>query len=313
MKIIELTKVFLNVIVGSSLIALFCCSGSKQVMVKKEVNYIPYYLKVYEADSLYWTGNYERSFEILDSLFKMYEPLNQIETRELQTYLTVAYLIEHYEVLKPAIKKLVTVWDYRYEYVEYDSLMSEIWETANINKKEITQWEQECKNKINRTLKDTIILMTKNDQLYRGKDRKKEDSIDISHKNLLKYIFEKYDYPDFRLVGYPKYGEMTDLGIIYLHIFNQLDENEYTYFQEKLLEYIKEGTASPRYLANLVDRANFIYKHTTIYGTYGTHESWGDEMVKFDTVEINKNRKSIGLPSIEYQQFKWKQSSMNNQ
>lgn len=298
---------------GSFLIVFFCLSNCKKTTeVKREVNYIPYYLKVYEADSLYWTGNYECSFEILDSLFKEYEPLNQIETRELQTYAMVAYLTGHYGVLKPTVKKLVTTWDYRHKYIEYDSLMSEVWNKANVYKEEITQWEQECKNNINRTLKDTLIAMHKVDQQFRGK--KGEDSLDIVHIKLLKYIFKKYGYPDFRMVGYPKYEEMVDLRVVYNHISDDVNENEYKFFQDELLRFTKMGTASPDYLAYLVDKRSFDREKKTVYGTFGTHESFGEKMVRFDTIQINKNRKSIGLSSIEYQEFKWNiHESMFNQ
>src|SRR5690606_36977217 len=265
----NLQKIFLNVIVGSSLVAFFCCSGSKQIAVTdnakmaNEVNYIPYYLKVYEADSLYLIGNYERSFEILDSLSKEYELLNPIVTKDLELYIKTAYLNGHYGVLKSAIKSLVSFWDYKSEYTEYDSLMNEAWKKANLNQEEIIRWEQTCKNGINKTLRDTLIIMTTNDQKYRkasGVDLVR-DSIDMTHKNLLKYIYEKYGYRDYRIVGYPKAGEMTDIGIIYLHIFNQMSEDEFNYFKTRLLKYIKEGKANPEYLANLVDRTAFTNEH----------------------------------------------------
>ena len=272
----------------------------------REVNYIPYYLKTYTADSLYITGDYQKSFKILDDLSKNYALLNPIETRDLELYIKTAQLTGNYGVLKPAIKNLVSTWDYRPEHIEYDSLMKEAWKKANISEKEIQKWEEICKRNINWTLRDTLITMTTNDQIFRkgsGVDLVR-DSVDISHKNLLINIFEKYGYPDFRMVGYPKDGERTDLGTIYLHIFDQLTDEEFEYYKTHLLKYIKEGKANPNYLANLVDRTTYTNEHKTIYGTYGTHISWGDKMVEFDTIEINRNRKSIGLPSVEYQQFK---------
>lgn len=318
----KLPKLVLNVIVISSLILIFCCSGSKQALITnkeavKEVNYIPYYLKVYEADSLYIIGNYQRCFEILDSLSEKYELLNPIMTRDMELYAKTAYLTGNYKILKPTIKNLVSNWDYRSKYIEYDSLMYEVWKRAGITEKEASEWEKEFQNKINKGLRDTLILINKNDQLYRGKDRdkkiKREDSVDLVHIKLLKYIFQKYGYPDFRLVGYPKGGERVDLGVVFIHISNSVDENEYQFFQNQLLKYIKQGTTSPSCLADIVDKRSFDREHTTIYGTFGSNESWGDKMIKFDTAEINRNRKNIGLPSIQYQEFKWEQSSMYNQ
>lgn len=112
--IMNLQKLFLNAVVGSSLGLLFCCGGSKQLAlaenseVKEEVNYIPYYLKVYEADSLYLTGNHQRSFEILDSLFKKYEPINLFD--EINQYLVSGYEINEIEGKEKYIEILFKEW-----------------------------------------------------------------------------------------------------------------------------------------------------------------------------------------------------------
>ena len=48
-------------------ITISCKSNFSKIGDVKS-NYIPYYLKVYKADSLYLTKNYQQSYEILDSL-----------------------------------------------------------------------------------------------------------------------------------------------------------------------------------------------------------------------------------------------------
>src|SRR5690606_27631777 len=100
--------------------------------------------------------------------------------------------------------------------------------------KEIILWQQEWKSKINWTLRDTLIRMNVDDQLFRGKDRGKEtmreDSVDLVHINLLKNIFNKQGYPDFRIVGYPKYRENTDLRTVFNHISGQMNESDYKFF-----------------------------------------------------------------------------------
>ena len=150
--------------------------------------------------------------------------------------------------------------------------------------------------------------MHEDDQLFRGKDRGKkimrEDSVDVVHIDLLKYIFKKHGYPDFKLIGYPKFGEMVDLRVVFNHISNNLNENEYEFFQNELLKFIKNGSTSPNCLAYLVDKRSIDKDHTTVYGTFWANDSLGNEREDFDTVEINKRRASIGLPSIQYQKFK---------
>jgi hypothetical protein len=68
----------------------------------KEVNYIPYYLKVYEADSLYIIKDYKKSYDILDSLFKKHEPL------QMANY----YEVNNYYKLKIILNKKINIFDF---------------------------------------------------------------------------------------------------------------------------------------------------------------------------------------------------------
>ena len=58
-------------------LSLYSCKSNYTRIGDKNANYITYYLKVYEADSLNLIGEYKSSNEILDSLFKKFEPINQ--------------------------------------------------------------------------------------------------------------------------------------------------------------------------------------------------------------------------------------------
>ena len=120
----------------------------------EEVNYIPYYLKVYEADSLYIIGNYQRSFEILDSLFQKYEPLNQDIWYEMETYVNAAYKTNQIEKIKPILSNLIKNWGFNYYNLNEDikklNLISEI---------EINELETKYHSKINWNLRDSIIQM----------------------------------------------------------------------------------------------------------------------------------------------------------
>ncbi len=70
----------LNSFLGFSIIIIFfsCTAKNSVAETEKETNYIPYYLEVYKADSLQIIGKNKEAFEKLDSLFKIYKPLNQI-------------------------------------------------------------------------------------------------------------------------------------------------------------------------------------------------------------------------------------------
>jgi hypothetical protein len=66
---------------------LLSCKSSYTRIGDKNANYIPYYLKVNEADSLFLVGNYQKSHKILDSLFQKYEPANTDRFYEYGVYL----------------------------------------------------------------------------------------------------------------------------------------------------------------------------------------------------------------------------------
>lgn len=276
---------------------------SKSNYSSKEVNYIPYYLKVYEADSLYITGNYQRSFEILDSLFEDYEPLNQAGVYEMNTYVKSAYLTKNHKKIEPIFIQLFEIWGYKQEYLKYDSIMNLALEKTNLTTKNINSLIENYNEKVNRTLKDTLIEMHKLDQLYRGKDNDKkfrrEDSVDFIHVDLLKYIFKKYGYPDARLV------DQHFIGVEFNHISHVINEQDYQYFIDELKKFNKEGKSTQNQLTMLVDVREFKRNNRIIYGTFGTHESFGDKRIKFDTIEVNKNRKEIGFPSLQYEKFKY--------
>ena len=59
-------------IIALVLIIISCSSKQKFISEQNQepINYIPYYLKVYEADSLFTIKDYQGSCKILDDLFK---------------------------------------------------------------------------------------------------------------------------------------------------------------------------------------------------------------------------------------------------
>src|SRR5690606_24970567 len=176
MKIMCLSKFFFNAIVGSSLIIFLCCSGSKQITVandtkiEKEVNYIPYYLKVYEAKGLFEQGNYERSFEILDSLFRKYEPLNQFMVYEYKTYLQSAYLRSNKHILPKAFIRGIEEYGLSDLVFENDSIMNLVYKESGLDcVKYMAHWSRYL-DKINFGLRDTIKEMVKRDRFKNRED-----------------------------------------------------------------------------------------------------------------------------------------------
>lgn len=110
LKLTTMKKVIVLLFLGIMMI-ISCKSRvierNVSVIEKEEANYIPYYLKVYEADSLYIIKEYAKSFFILDSLFKKYKPLNQEKFKEFETYISCGYILNMKMNFKDSILKSI--------------------------------------------------------------------------------------------------------------------------------------------------------------------------------------------------------------
>ncbi len=93
-------------------IILISCNSNKKLNAisskenQKEVNYIPYYLKIYEAKELYESKEYEKSYNLLDSLFRYYQPIETPTVYEMDIYCELSKKLKKYnnEILKSILK-----------------------------------------------------------------------------------------------------------------------------------------------------------------------------------------------------------------
>lgn len=298
----NLQKLFLNVMVGSSLILLFCCSGSKQAFLQeetKEVNYIPYYLKVYEADSLYWVGDYRHSFGILDSLFKKYEPINLFD--EINQYLVSGYEINEIEGKEKYIEILFKDWGFIREdfenYPEIEFLCKEL----NIADLTLNDWEQHyLTNNVNYELREQVDTLVALDQLFRKKesrDLSKLDSIDKLIEPQVINILQKYGYPNrkiglgiLRLKG--EDYKFLEIHTILNHTSDSLRES---YLFEKLLNEVKKGNMLPEYYGSIVDQYYLYNGQPQVFGTYFKQNSNELSALKNSLAETKNLRKQYGM------------------
>jgi len=89
----------------------------------KEINYIPYYLKVHEADSLYIVGNYKQSHHILDSLFRKFKPLNQNSYGEYGTYIKNKVVLKDFKNIKDVLKSAIQEYGCKVKYCLTDTIL----------------------------------------------------------------------------------------------------------------------------------------------------------------------------------------------
>lgn len=302
-------RTLLNAIVGSSLGLLFCCGGSKQLVrsentdVHEEVNYIPYYLKVYEADSLYLTGNYERSFQILDSLFREFEPLNY-EYNELETYIKASYLTSNNENTKKYFEILISTYGLRKEFIKEDRLMYLAFNSLNFDSKTIDELEKLYLSNVNYELRDLISEMVYKDQLHRQKGTVNKDSMrKIDKENELKLIeiFNNYGYPNEKIgckvkVKNRQHNQETNISILLMHTDDSIRIH---YFLPKILDFVKKGDVTPSIFAKLTDQLYLYNDQKQIFGTYS------NSPLQYGKRTTDSLRKSIGLTS--YKEYdKWR-------
>jgi hypothetical protein len=263
--------------------SVFSCS-------KKDLNYINYYQKVNEIDSIYRFNNQPQiAVEEYKKLFEVYEPRNQEKIREYETYIVLA---DKYNIDfggKTSLKKLIYLtapYSVFGSGKEYYPLYKKYGIDSIEVKNEINKW----KNSLNQTLLDSLSIAMIRDQ----KNRSNRDSLIIADsKNavLLKQIFEKNGYPSIYKVGFKgKNNTNINIPTIFLHM---AESKDYENLKNKLYQFIKSGECPPNVYSTMVDRHKALFNKRILYGDYGIIEN-------IDSASLAKNRKALGLPSLQH-------------
>lgn len=296
------------------LLIVSCCFSCKTKEVagnsiKKELNYIPYYLKVYEADSLYVTKNYQESYTILDDLFKEYEPLNLPNYNEVYNYYRLKIILKE-EIDKNNFSELISKYNMNNKVLENDSLIHMYYmKEKKIIDKNYAELRQKYKATLNLTLRKEIKEMCLQDQLFRDKDYQnnmtKQNKIDSINSLKTRQIFNDYGYPNEHVVGdFMIDNTNVDIEIVLLHTN---DKERIEYYMPKILEYVKKGKLTNlKTYAVLQDQFNLYHGKEQYYGSY-------ENKTSVPIKELNRRRKSIGLPNYEYEKWRFKQLYPNEE
>jgi hypothetical protein len=272
----------------------------------KEVNYIPYYLKVYEADSLYLIKEYGKSHKILDSLFRIFTPLNTEQYKEYETYISCAFALQKKINFKDSILKSIENYGSNARYIKYDSLMNLAFNNAEISSDNILRSTELYRSKLNLKLRDSIQEMCKIDQSIRSGQTSYNENIkkvDSLNQIKLKYIFNKYGYPHEKLIGEFSIDKIdVNLNAILLHTDRDFRLN---FLLPKILTSVKMGQAYPENYAQPYDRYLEETTGNQLYGSYNLkREKQNTEFI--DKKNLDSIRKSIGLPSRTYKKWRFK-------
>lgn len=278
---------------------------------KKETNYIPYYLKVYEADSLFLVNDFERCFKILDSVFKIYKPLNMEGWYEYSVYLSSAVMSGHTNNIDEKVK---------YGFLNFGGissfhpqsfiLESKVITASGLSKQEIEALKKKYLEKLNLTLRNKIIKMKKEDQYVRIEKYSDTGMVFFSkkHNTELINIFKQYGYPNHLLVGSDNYFEdSADIKTILMHQIQ--NESVVKELLPLLLNYVELGVCDPSVYAAVYDKEMWQKKDLQFYGTFPNNEK---NIYNYPSLinpsKIDSTRKTIGLPSLKYND--WRNAKM---
>lgn len=280
------------------------CKPTFKNITDSKINYLPYYQKVYEADSLFVTNNFEKSYKILDSLFKIYPPLQIPNVNEYSTYVYCSVLTGHVDNIKEKIKN-----GYKYggslsfQHPKSDSIYT-IFEKNNFfTREERNAMHKQYMMQFDTVLYNKIKKMYLEDQAARvyPLDTVKMHATDAKNKKLIQEIFKKYGYPNRQLIG--QLGLYDDEPVSFFILFMHQDYKFKKRYLPALYKMMKQGNINPEEYALIVDRT-YLEKNSSVYGIIQ------QKQIDFP-ININKNRKAIGLNGFNYEQ--WRDSLINPQ
>lgn len=286
-----------KIVILLMLLSIFSCKSSYTKIGDKNANYIPYYLKVYEVDSLYNSKNYVNCKNELKNLFNNYEPINMSSYWEYEKYLKCLIINKSNKKYTREFEYLISNLGYKYDYIKKDSVLSIGLKKIKLTSLEINNLEIEYENSIDTDLIKMLKKMEYEDQEIRNKSGLSYEEktplirkIDVKNDSILKdYIITN---------GFPNQKKID--GFSFDILFNHFSYNgSFDFYKENLPSFIRAGLCNPIVYSSMIDRWYLINKGEPFY-----YMRWIDKLkeIENDTLKIkkvNQERKKIGLPSIE--------------
>lgn len=278
-----------------SITLLISCKSSYSKIGDKEANFIPYYLKVYEADSLYYACNYTKYKTELEDLFQKYEPINMSSYFEYEKYVKTLIIIDNDKKYKKELENLISNFGYKKDDLLKDSIFSIAFNNNSFDLNYIKQLEKKYETRLDSDFIKELKIIEFNDQEVRNRQgiTLKERNplmkeVDKINDSIIKNYILRNGFPSHKVIG------RFSLDIL----FNHFSYNgSYDFYKESLPKFIKEGTCNPRIYSSLIDRWFLMNKGELFY-----YISWSDRLKLINDTkkidQINFERRKIGLPSI---------------
>lgn len=294
------------------LLILLSCTTTKISKKKSDfisLNYIEYYPKMYKADSLFLINNFKGSYQILDSLFKIYPPRATDNYVEYGTYVCSAVMSGH---LKD-IDKIARIGYSRFGGIAtvhkdaYDMEQAVI-KAAGLSEDEIKLLKGMYYQNLNLNLRQKMLVMFKEDQFARTNgDKVHMDSIDHVNRQQLEEIFRDYGYPAIDLIGASSAWDIPDGNIREQILLVHQPDDFKTKYLPFLLENIKNGKCDPATYALVYDRMMMDKYEKQYFGIYNCNDIEFCDLI--EPVKVDSIRVSIGLPNLKY--YPWRMKQLN--
>lgn len=286
----------MRIVLPLTLILALSCSQKS----KTHCNYVTdYYPTIYRAEIAYELKKYDRAFELYQSVFNACTPINTYTYNEIRKYVDLCLILGHDKQALDFIE-LNLKNGAELKWLLQNPNYTKVFETEK-GKKLIINYDNIRSNylkRINLELRKEIQEMNRLDQLYRNGQyqENKQDSIDKINTNRLREIFEQFGYPNDQVIGSYSVDRInTDIITMLLHTSDSI---RMSYFVPKLKEYVKTGVCSPKTLGQVIDQFYLYNNQPQTHGTYEAQNSKYANMIA-DRKQVDKNRISIGLPSLE--------------
>ncbi|MGH2666900.1 hypothetical protein [Flavobacterium sp.] len=263
-----------------------------------ENNYIPYYLKVYEADSLFLTDNYQKSYEILDSLFQKFEPVNMQNFNEFGIYIASSTMIGKTDNLDANIRKAILEYGgIGFSHPNSSVIYTKISELTSVSKEERSQLYKDYKKKFDSELHEKLIPMYVEDQAARQPELNMDQMniLQKKHKKEIKDIIKRYGYPGYHCLSSSAVtpeGIPVDFTILFVHQKSSFKRK----YVDMLHDGLLKGEIFPNEYAMIMDKIYLEEQGKSLYG-YITHYPL------LNPHKIDSIRKSIGLPKLGYEMW----------
>jgi len=194
---------------------------------------------------------------------------------------------------------MISKYGYTDSMMKNDSLLSKYY-VDNFTSIDYKALRRIYLSKLNLTLRDEIINIKSQDQLYRGSNYQEniseQNKIDSINQYKLIDIFKTYGFPNKNKIGnFTVDNNRVDIKVVLLHTRDSIRLN---FFMPKIKKFINDGNVNPIFLALLNDQFLIYNGKEQFYGSY-------DNKIDIPLRILNKRRHLIGLPNYGYEKWRF--------